>query len=80
VRGRRGWNQALIEWVFDFTARDGHRIRMEEIAQQTWRQGRIERERFFYDPASLVEASEVKEVADLQEAAVLEAPQARDAG
>lgn len=55
--------EAIIEWVFDFTTRGGQRIRMEEIAQQTWRQGRIERERFFFDPASVVEASEVREVA-----------------
>jgi ketosteroid isomerase-like protein len=56
-------DEAIIEWVFDFTTRGGQRIRMEEIAQQTWRQGRIERERFFFDPASVVEASEVREVA-----------------
>ena len=71
-------DQAFIEWVFDVTTRDGKRIRIEEIAQQTWRQGRIERERFFYDPTSLVEASQVKEVAEPQEEVVLEAPQARD--
>ena len=35
----------------------------EEIAQQTWRQGRIERERFFYDPAGVVVPSDVREVA-----------------
>ena len=46
-------DQALIEWVFDYTTREGQRIRMEEIAQQTWRDGRIERERFFYDTATL---------------------------
>jgi hypothetical protein len=27
-----GDQQALIEWVFDFTNRDGDRTRMEEIA------------------------------------------------
>ena len=56
-------DQALIEWVFDFTNRDGHRIRMEEIALQIWRHGRIERERFFFDPTSVLEASEVTEAA-----------------
>jgi ketosteroid isomerase-like protein len=46
-------DRALIEWVFDYTTREGRRIRMEEIAQQVWREGRIERERFFYDSAAL---------------------------
>jgi ketosteroid isomerase-like protein len=46
-------DQALIEWVFDYTTKEGRRLRMEEIAQQIWRDGRIERERFFYDTASL---------------------------
>ncbi len=49
-------DQVLIEWIFDYTTRDGRRIRMEEIAQQTWRHGRIVRERFFYDSATLVAA------------------------
>lgn len=62
-------DQALIEWVFDFTTREGRRVRMEEIAQQTWRDGKIERERFFYDTAAL--GSQVEEVAELQEEAVL---------
>ena len=64
-------DQALIEWVFDYTTREGRRIRMEEIAQQTWRDGRIERERFFYDTASLT--SHVEQVAELQEEPVLRA-------
>jgi hypothetical protein len=29
---------------------------MEEVAQQTWRDGRIARERFFYDSATLLAA------------------------
>jgi ketosteroid isomerase-like protein len=62
-------DRALIEWVFDYTTREGRRIRMEEIAQQTWRDGRIQRERFFYDTATL--GSHVEQVAELQEEAVL---------
>ena len=65
-------DQVLIEWVFDYTMRDGQRIRMEEIAQQRWRDGKIERERFFYDSATL---SHVEEVAELQEEAILVAPE-----
>jgi ketosteroid isomerase-like protein len=64
-------DQALIEWVFDYTTREGQRIRMEEIAQQTWREGRIERERFFYDTASLT--SHVEQIAELEEEPVLRA-------
>lgn len=67
-------DQVMIEWVFEYTTRDGRRIRMEEIAQQTWRGGKIERERFFYDSATL--GSQVEEVAELQEEAVLGAAQA----
>lgn len=67
-------DQALIEWVFEYTTREGQRIRMEEIAQQTWREGRIERERFFYDSATL--GSHVEEVAELEEEPVLGASQA----
>jgi ketosteroid isomerase-like protein len=67
-------DQALIEWVFEYTTREGQRIRMEEIAQQTWRDGRIVRERFFYDSATL--GSHVKEVAELQEEPVLDPPHA----
>jgi len=62
-------DQALIEWVFDYTTRENRRIRMEEIAQQTWRDGKIERERFFYDTATL--GSQVEQVAELQEEPVL---------
>lgn len=67
-------DRALIEWVFDYTTREGRRIRMEEIAQQTWREGRIARERFFYDSAGL--DSHVEEVAELEEEPVLRAAQA----
>ena len=63
-------DQVLIEWVFEYTTREGQRIRMEEIAQQTWRDGRIVRERFFYDSATL--GSHVKEIAELQEEPVLD--------
>ncbi|HEY7612414.1 MAG TPA: nuclear transport factor 2 family protein [Gemmatimonadales bacterium] len=60
-------DQVVIEWIFDYTTREGQRIRMEEIAQQRWRGGKIERERFFYDSATL---SHVEQVAELEEEAV----------
>ena len=66
-------DQVLIEWVLDYTTSQGQRIRMEEIAQQVWRAGKIERERFFYDSATL--ASHVEEIAQLEEEPVLGASQ-----
>lgn len=41
----------VIHWLFDLVLADGATIRMEEIALQTWRGDRIEREQYFYDPA-----------------------------
>jgi ketosteroid isomerase-like protein len=67
-------DQVLIEWVFEYTTREGQRIRMEEVAQQTWRDGKIVRERFFYDSATL--GSHVEEIAELQEEPVLDAAHA----
>ena len=63
-------DQVFIEWAFEYTTREGQRIRMEEIAQQSWRDGKIVRERFFYDSATL--ASHVEEVAEPQEEPVLD--------
>ena len=63
-------DRVSIEWVFEYTTREGQRIRMEEIAQQTWRDGKIAHERFFYDSATL--GSHVEEVAELQEESVLD--------
>jgi ketosteroid isomerase-like protein len=44
--------QAVIEWVLEFTDKSGKRVRLEQTALQTWRGGRIAHERFFYDPAA----------------------------
>jgi ketosteroid isomerase-like protein len=44
-------DRVAIHWVFAMTTRDGARLRMEEIAYQTWRGDRIVSERYFYDPA-----------------------------
>jgi ketosteroid isomerase-like protein len=43
--------------VFDYTTEDGQRYRMDEIADQTWRDGKIVRERFIYDTATLASAA-----------------------
>lgn len=46
-------DRAVIHWIFDFTAQDGRRYRMEQVASQTWRGDHIVHERFYYDSASL---------------------------
>jgi ketosteroid isomerase-like protein len=46
-------DRAIINWLFEFPGADGVRYRMDQIAVQTWRDGRIVRERFVYDSASL---------------------------
>ena len=44
-------DQVTIRWRFSFTFKDGGRMRMEEVAWQTWRGDKIAEETFFYDPA-----------------------------
>jgi ketosteroid isomerase-like protein len=44
-------DQVVINWVFEFTTREGSVRRMDELALQTWRDGLIVAERFFYDSA-----------------------------
>ncbi|MCA9648284.1 MAG: nuclear transport factor 2 family protein [Myxococcales bacterium] len=39
---------SFCEQFFDATFEDGNRIRMEEVAVRTWRDGKIVRERFYY--------------------------------
>ena len=46
-------DRATINWLFQFTGADGVRYRMDQLALQQWRDGRIVRERFVYDSASL---------------------------
>jgi len=44
-------DRAAIHWIFEFTDPQGIRRRLDEIAYQLWRDGKIVEERFFYDPA-----------------------------
>jgi ketosteroid isomerase-like protein len=46
-------DRAMINWIFDYTTADGQPYRMDEVAVQTWRNGKIVRERYVYDTASL---------------------------
>jgi len=42
---------AAINWVFAYTGDQGRKIQLDEIAYQVWHDGKIVRERFYYDPA-----------------------------
>src|SRR5579871_2214576 len=44
-------DRAAIHWIFAYTDRHGREILLDEVAYQEWRNGKIIRERFFYDPA-----------------------------
>ncbi len=44
-------NRAAINWIFEITDGEGKRRRLDEVAYQLWRDGKIIRERFYYDPA-----------------------------
>jgi ketosteroid isomerase-like protein len=46
-------DQAVIRWSFDFVTANGTTIRLDELALQTWRDGLIVAEKFYYDPAQM---------------------------
>ncbi|MBY0488441.1 MAG: nuclear transport factor 2 family protein [Gemmatimonadaceae bacterium] len=48
-------DEAAIHYILDFTAVDGKRMRLDQVALQTWKDGYIVRERFLYDSASAVQ-------------------------
>ena len=43
-------DRAAINWVFAFTDANGRKFRLDEIAYQVWHDGKIVKERFYYDP------------------------------
>ncbi len=45
--------RSVIEAHIDLSTQDGYRIRIEELAIQTWKDGQIIHERFFYDPGNI---------------------------
>jgi hypothetical protein len=49
-------DKVAIRWRFEFQSADGVRRAMDEIAWQTWRNGDIAEEIFFYDPAQIAVA------------------------
>jgi ketosteroid isomerase-like protein len=45
--------RVAINWVFELVASNGARFTLDEIAYQEWRDGKIVRERYYYDPSQL---------------------------
>jgi SnoaL-like domain len=43
-------DRAAINWIFEITERSGKQWLLDEIAFQEWQDGKIIRERFYYDP------------------------------
>lgn len=48
-------DQVVIHWLFEFTGGDGKRYRMDQLSHQDWKDGRVVRERFYYDSATIVD-------------------------
>jgi hypothetical protein len=44
---------SVVEMHIELTTVDGYRIRIEELGLQTWRDGLIVHERYFYDPGTI---------------------------
>ncbi len=48
-------NKAAIHWILEFTKKEGLRLKFSQIALQTWANGKIVSETFFYDSATVVQ-------------------------
>ncbi len=46
-------DRVVIHWVFEITDRAGKMRTLDELAVQAWRDEKIIREQFYYDPAQL---------------------------
>ena len=49
VTANEDQNVSMIESWFDITFKDGNRHKMEEVGVQQWKDGKIVRERFYYN-------------------------------
>lgn len=47
-----GTGVSFLEYDFDFINQDDEPIRYEQVAVQTWENGKIVREKFYYDPGA----------------------------
>jgi ketosteroid isomerase-like protein len=43
----------VLNWIFEFDFANGTKMRLDEIAHQTWRGDKMVRERFYYDPVQM---------------------------
>lgn len=43
---------SFSEWTFDFTTKQGARVKLVEVARRRWRDGKVVDERFYYQPAA----------------------------
>ena len=41
-------DHAAVEWTFDLTFKGGNRVTMQQVAVQTWKNGKIVREDFYH--------------------------------
>jgi len=41
-------DHAAVEWTFDITFKGGNRVNMQQVAVQTWKDGKIAREDFYH--------------------------------
>ena len=41
-------DHAAVEWSFDITFKDGNRVEMQQVAVQTWKDGKVVREDFYH--------------------------------
>ena len=41
-------DHAAVEWTFDLTFKGGNRVKMQQVAVQTWKNGKIIREDFYH--------------------------------
>jgi ketosteroid isomerase-like protein len=49
----RSGDNVVIRWIFEFTAPDGTKLKMDELAYQRWQGDKIVEERFYYDPKQM---------------------------
>lgn len=49
-------NRAAINWIFEITNMKGQKTTLDEVAYQLWQDGKIIREKFYYDPTQLAPA------------------------
>lgn len=41
-------DHAAVEWTFDLTFKGGNRVKMQQVAVQTWKDGKVIREDFYH--------------------------------